>query len=467
MNTRLFTYLLMLLSIQLFAQKGEKSDTSILSFDKYLGIVSNHHPMVLSAGYKVKIGKGKLLKARGSFDPKVGGNLNQKRNKEIDYFTQIDAGFKIPTWFGIDIHGGVENNRGTYLNPEGFTDEKPLYNLGGTINLGRGLFIDQRRASLRQARLMRDNSILEQKLMINDLMYHASEAYWNWFKAYNKYKVYKDGVKVAKERFEGIKDAANLGDKPQVDTLKSFIVLQERRLSLERTSLELLNKQRALEVYLWKDGLIPLELNGLSPANYEAILLPQPQDSLSAQIDVWASQHPEILTIQNELEMARTELRLKRENLKPTIQLKYNTLSPTINNIDFNNYDIDNYKWGAKVSVPLFLRKERGELKISNFKYKDLQAKTALKIETTKFKIQKSANTWMSFVNQVQLQFINLNSYQNLYSAETTLFNAGESSMFLVNTRDNDRINAQIKYIKVLTDGLIHKAMFDYQTFRY
>ena len=148
MKKMLFKYLLMLLSVQLFAQKGEKLDTSTLSFDKYLGIVSNHHPLILSAGYKVKIGKGKLLRARGSFDPKVGGNLNQKRNKEIDYFTQIDAGFKIPTWFGINIHGGVENNRGTYLNPEGFTDENPLYNLGGTINLGKGLFIDQRRASL-------------------------------------------------------------------------------------------------------------------------------------------------------------------------------------------------------------------------------------------------------------------------------------------------------------------------------
>lgn len=463
MKKRLITYIIALIGLQAVAQP----DTSTLSFDQFLGIVSNHHPMVLSAGYKVNIGKGKLLKARGSFDPKVGGDLNQKRYKEKDYFTQIEAGFKIPTWFGISLHGGYENNQGEFLNPESTVPTDGLWNLGGTINLGKGLFIDQRRASLKQARLMRDNSILEQKLMINDLMYYASSAYWKWFKAYNNYKVFEDAVIVAEERLAGIKQSANLGDKPQVDTLKSFIVLQERKLSLEKSLLDLTNKQRALEVYLWKDGLIPLELNGLSPANYEATLLPQPQNGLSAQIEVWASQHPDILTIQNQLEIAKTELRLKRENLKPTVQLKYNTLSPSIENIDFNNYDIDNYKWGAKVSIPLFLRKERGELKISNFKYKDMQAKTALKIESTKFKIEKSANTWISYINQVSLQGVNLKSYQDLYIAETTLFDAGESSMFLLNTRDNDRINAKIKYIKVLTEGLIEKALFDYQTFRY
>ena len=463
MKKRLITNLIVVLGCSASAQL----DTTTLSFDKFLGIVSNHHPMILSAGYKVKIGKGKLLKARGSFDPKVGGDLNQKRFDNKDYFTQIEAGFKIPTWFGINIHGGYENTQGVYLNPEDTTPLDGLWNLGGTINIGKGLFIDQRRASLRQARLLRDNSLLEQKLIVNDLMYHASKSYWDWFKAYNKFKVYDDGVKVAQERFEGIKEAANLGDKPQVDTLKSFIVLQERKLSLERSELDLFNKQRALEVYLWKDGLIPLELNGLTPQLYEAIDLPQPQESLNTQIDAWASQHPEILTIQNQLEIAKTELRLKRENLKPTVQLKYNTLSPTIDNIDFSSYNIDNYKWGAKVSIPLFLRKERGELKISNFKYKDMQAKTALKIESTKFKIQKSANNWGSYVNQVDLQRVNLKSYEDLFKAETTLFNVGESSMFLVNTRDNDRINAQIKYIKVLTEGLVEKAMFDYQTFKY
>ena len=159
--------------------------------------------------------------------------------------------------------------------------------------------------------------------------------------------------------------------------------------------------------------------------------------------------------------------KLKRENLKPTVQLKYNSLSPEIRDINFNNYDIDNYKWGAKVSLPLFLRKERGELQISNYKLKDLEAKTSLKIEKTKFEIEKSLNNWESFDNQIELQMQNLNAYKELYLAENTLFKLGESSLFLLNFRDNERINAQIKYIKVLTDGLLEKAVFDYQTFRY
>lgn len=455
-----------IISLILFSQVGIGQD-SVLAFDEFLSKVVNHHPLSLSASYKVKIGDGKLLKARGSFDPKLSSNLTQKRYRNKDYFTNLDAGFKIPTWYGINIKGGYENTKGLYLNPESNTPNNGLWNLGGSINLGKGLLIDQRRAILKEAKLISENSILEQKLVINQLMLEASVNYWNWFKAYNNQLIYKKALTVAEERFKNIKTSAEFGDKPFVDTLKSFITLQERKLSLEQSSLFLQNKQRSLEVYLWHEGTIPLQIDGLNPAIYEGITFPQPQKEMSAQIDNWTASHPEILLIKNNLEISRLDLKLKRENIKPTVQIRYNSLSPEIEDINFNNYDIDNYKWGAKVSVPLFLRKERGELRISNYKLKDLEAKTILKIEKTKFEIEKSLNNWESFNNQIKLQIKNLNAYKDLYLAEKKLFKLGESSLFLLNFRDNERINAQIKYIKVLTDGLMEKAVFDYQTFRY
>ncbi|MDG1516459.1 MAG: TolC family protein [Flavobacteriales bacterium] len=455
-----------IISLILFSQVGIGQD-SVLAFDEFLSKVVNHHPLSLSASYKVKIGDGKLLKARGSFDPKLSSNLTQKRYRNKDYFTNLDAGFKIPTWYGINIKGGYENTKGLYLNPESNTPNNGLWNLGGSINLGKGLLIDQRRAILKEAKLISENSILEQKLVINQLMLEASVNYWNWFKAYNNQLIYKKALTVAEERFKNIKTSAEFGDKPFVDTLKSFITLQERKLSLEQSSLFLQNKQRSLEVYLWHEGNIPLQIDGLNPAIYEGITFPQPQKEMSAQIDNWTASHPEILLIKNNLEISRIDLKLKRENIKPTVQIRYNSLSPEIEDINFNNYDIDNYKWGAKVSVPLFLRKERGELRISNYKLKDLEAKTILKIEKTKFEIEKSLNNWESFNNQIKLQIKNLNAYKDLYLAEKKLFKLGESSLFLLNFRDNERINAQIKYIKVLTDGLMEKAVFDYQTFRY
>ncbi len=458
--------IIQIISLILFSQVGIGQD-SVLAFDEFLSKVVNHHPLSLSASYKVKIGDGKLLKARGSFDPKLSSNLTQKRYRNKDYFTNLDAGFKIPTWYGINIQGGYENTKGLYLNPESNTPNNGLWNLGGSINLGKGLLIDQRRAILKEAKLISENSILEQKLVINQLILEASVNYWNWFKAYNNQLIYKKALTVAEERFKNIKTSAEFGDKPFVDTLKSFITLQERKLSLEQSSLFLQNKQRSLEVYLWHEGTIPLQIDGLNPAIYEGITFPQPQKEMSAQIDNWTASHPEILLIKNNLEISRIDLKLKRENIKPTVQIRYNSLSPEIEDINFNNYDIDNYKWGAKVSVPLFLRKERGELRISNYKLKDLEAKTSLKIEKTKFKIEKSLNNWQSFNNQIKLQIKNLNAYKELYLAEKKLFKLGESSLFLLNFRDNERINAQIKYIKVLTDGLMEKAVFDYQTFRY
>ena len=141
-----------IISLILFSQVGIGQD-SVLAFDEFLSKVVNHHPLSLSASYKVKIGDGKLLKARGSFDPKLSSNLTQKRYSNKDYFTTLDAGFKIPTWYGINIKGGYENTKGLYLNPERNTPNNGLWNLGGSINLGKGLLIDQRRAILKEAKL--------------------------------------------------------------------------------------------------------------------------------------------------------------------------------------------------------------------------------------------------------------------------------------------------------------------------
>ena len=64
----------------LVSQIGVGQD-SVLAFEQFLSKVANHHPLSLSASYKVKIGDGELLKARGNFDPRLSSDLTQKRYK--------------------------------------------------------------------------------------------------------------------------------------------------------------------------------------------------------------------------------------------------------------------------------------------------------------------------------------------------------------------------------------------------
>lgn len=54
--------------------------------------------------------------------------------------------------------------------------------------------------------------------------------------------------------------------------------------------------------------------------------------------------------------------------IKPKLNLKYNAITAPLGNDAFADYNTNNYNWGLEFSMPLFLRKERGDLKIAQLK---------------------------------------------------------------------------------------------------
>ena len=87
------------------------------------------------------------------------------------------------------------------------------------------------------------------------------------------------------------------------------------------------------------------------------------------------------------IESQQINLRLSRESLKPTINLKYNALAENQFENTFDTYNMNNYKWGAEVSFPLFIRKERGQVKLDKLKIRELEAGFAEKNQRVKYKV--------------------------------------------------------------------------------
>jgi outer membrane protein TolC len=241
---------------QVFAQDSLPAS---FTHEAFIDIVRNHHPMARAAQLKGQEGEFLIQSAKGGFDPKLSGNMQQKYFDGTNYYSYIHGGLKIPTWYGVTLQAGYDANTGARLNPEAYTSDAGLWNAGISVQLGNGLLIDQRRADLRQAEIYANSTELEQKLMLNQLELDASMAYYDWFKAYNYFRVFETAVENASLRLDNIRQAALFGDKASIDTLKALIFLQERQLNLERTRLNLQNKQAQLEIFLWQDGSIPLE----------------------------------------------------------------------------------------------------------------------------------------------------------------------------------------------------------------
>ena len=102
-----FIFIFSLLPILLLGQTLDS-----LSYTEYLGYVKQYHPIAKQADLKLASGEATLLKARGGFDPKVEGSFNEKDYKNTEYYERLNATFKVPTWYGIELKANFEENSG-------------------------------------------------------------------------------------------------------------------------------------------------------------------------------------------------------------------------------------------------------------------------------------------------------------------------------------------------------------------
>ena len=446
-------FILISASLLVYKTSAQPDTGNILQFEDYLSIVRQHHPLVYQADLQIQKGNATRLKAKGNFDPRIEGSIDQKNFENKEYYSLMKGRLHIPTWFGVSFEGGFENNRGVFLNPENSNPDNGLWSAGVKIPLGQGLIIDKRRAEWRQAKLYVQSTEQEQKLMLNQLMLDASEAYWKWFKAYNTMITYQEAVENARIRLEGVRQNALVGDRPYIDTLEASIQWQNRKINLAEAELAYNNSTQLLEIYLWQDGLIPLEVNELTrPPLYTAITQLQVNLDILGNLDSLTTKHPEMLQSSFKIEAQKVKQKLYRENLKPKLDIKYNALNEAVGPNDvYDNYSINNYSWGASLSFPIFLRKERGELRLGNAQLQEMQTGLEFKIQQVRYKSQTAFNSWSTSFNQMELFKQNVSNYQQLLAGEQKLFNNGESSLFLINSREKAYISSQQQYIEAIS----------------
>ena len=429
---------------------GQANGGVIFSYDQFLDRVKGHHPLALQAALQPKKGDAKLLEAKGSFDPVAFGEIDQKYFDNKQYYSLVNGGLMIPTWVGLNIKAGFEQNQGLYLNPENNT-LSGLWYAGITMPLGQGLFIDARRAALRQAQIYQNVTEAERKLMLNELYYEAANAYWSWFLKYNQLLVYQEGLALATERFSAIRQSALLGDRPAMDTLEASIQVQSRMLSVQEAELQFKNAGMQLSVFLWVDGLIPLELEPATiPGLYRDDLGLDDELISLLQLEDRINRHPKIQLYSYTLAQLDIDRKLRTDRLKPSLNVTYNPISEAVNGNPFATYSINNFKWGAAFSMPLFLRKERGMLAMTNVYIEE----TNYKQSEVRLQLLNTAkaywNEWTVTGNQIQLYAKTVQDLETLFNAEQTLLQAGESSLFLVNSRETTFINAQMTLIDLV-----------------
>jgi outer membrane protein TolC len=458
-------YLLVLSLIfhfSLYAQ-GEANpvvDENVLSLNEFLAYVKEYHPVAKLANFEISTAQATLLKSRGAFDPQV---MVDWKNKEFDskgYYDILNSTFKIPTWYGIEVKAGFEQNQGEFLNPQNSVPDDGLYSAGVSVPIGQGLFINQRMADLKQAKIMQDLSQAQRDIRLNQLLSDAVLAYLDWYLANREVNLFQDFLERAEIRFDGIKKSALAGNMPTIDTLEAGIVVQDRKLRLEQSNLKLIKSRLHLSNFLWFEDNIPLELGPfVLPEELDENSLDPVLGTNLLQLENFVlADHPKIRALDYKIDKLEVNQQLKAEMLKPQLDLEYNFVNERVSQVNNLNFNPNDYKAGLFFKLPLFLRKERGNLKLAKIKVNEAQLDLDFESLQLQNKIQASRSEILSFIIQLNTFQSIVKDYSSLLRAEERKFSFGESSVFLVNAREVSLIDSRLKEIKVFEQLLKSKA---------
>lgn len=416
--------------------------------EAFLQQVRAAHPVAQQATLLDPAAAAALLAARGGFDPKIHGGWERKSFDGKNYFNIAEASLKLPAWYGLEGKIGYNLASGDYLNPELKLPDNGQAVLGASASLLQGLLLDERRASLFQARILQRANKAQQRQILNDLLYDAAKTYWDWALADTWLTAYQDALRNAEIRLVAIREAWALGDRPAIDTLEALIQVQDRRL--ERNAAQLLFRNASLELqnFHWANGQ-PLPLDStlrpspLGVGLFSDALVLAPADSL-------ADRHPQVQGYRFKLEGFEVERRLKQEACKPRLDLSYNLLGNGFDLAPKNGGSfLQNYKWGVQAAFPLLFRKERGSLQLTELKILDTGYQLAQKQQEILNKINSCQNELANLRQQIQIATEMRDNHARLLAGENDKFALGESSLFLVNSRENKLIEAQLKLAKL------------------
>ncbi|MFC5681575.1 TolC family protein [Flavobacterium sp. MAHUQ-51] len=429
-----------------FTLSAQEINSKELTYNEFLGFVKKYHPLVKNANLEISKSQANLMMARGGFDPKIEVDFSKKQFKDKEYYSILNSSFKIPTWYGIEIKAGFDNNEGIYLNPENTVPNQGLTSLGISVPLGQGLFINQRMADLKKAKIQLQLSQAERKLQAIAILYDASIAYFNWKKSYNEVVLYKEYKENAEIRFKGIQTSIKEGDKRAIDSVEAGMTVKNRTLNLIDSQLKLAKAKLELSNFLWLENNIPLELaESIIPETQLEFTI---QETLKTNAllnpDFSISNHPKINALQSKIDILNVEKKLKANMLLPKIDIGYSYLSePSY----IDNYRFEDYKIGLNFYFPLFLRKERGSLKLA--KYKVQETEFALDLEKVQLsnKINAQKLEIEALTKQKDLIKSVVEDYATMLKSEERLFSFGESSLFLINSRENNLVSAQLSKI--------------------
>lgn len=416
----------------------------VLTYESYLKQVMDSNPLSHRAENFKTYGELQYQAAKGNFDPQIGGSLDQKFFNGKDYYSIASGGVKVPLFTAQNLKFGYEYGAGAYINPEHYTPSYGLPYLGLEVGLLQGMFLDYRRAELLKSKHYVGYYSAERDVQLNTILFESASTYFDWLFSQKQLALNKYFVDLARERLVGLESMASIGEKAAVDTIEAAVLYQSRLLDYQNAEIDVRKQSNNLSVF-YRPGESGFQQIFYSTTDSLELFYEKMKQILLIRLNTDSVNNPVIdkyLAFQNVLEIDK---RYKRELIKPVLNVNYNFLSYNPNSYG-PVYSPNNYKWGVDLAFPLLFRKSRNEYKLSKIVYQNNSLELDNKMNELNYKISALEQAISLLSQQLQIAKKSVDYYKKMVEAEKMKFDNGESSLFLLNTRESKWLESELKF---------------------
>lgn len=425
---------------------GAAAQDHSLTKDELVRVVKAYHPVVRQADINISKAGADIQNARGQFDPVVSSGLKNKELSDKLYYSYFYAEVSVPVWYGIDIKAGTEETDGVRLSSEATPGSLNYVGVKFSLN---SIAYDKRRAALQQAKSFLQMSLAEKKLTVNEILFDAVAAYWAWVKEYEQLGIMTAQMNTSKERLEMVKGEAKQGARPDIDTVEAYAQYYSFVQQYNNATQLLQNAALVLSAYLWlEDGspyMLPQDIKPGEALSAKAGTLPDLATALESQ-----QSHPKLEMLNAKLDILQIEKKLKMQSLIPKLSVNAASLNYNSDVLKHASQPVaENYKLSLDVSVPILMRETRSSIRSAKLKIDEMRIERSMQQLQLSVKLKTYYNEYLSLSRQIEDYTKVKAAYQVLYNGEMLKFRSGESTLFLVNSRELKLLEAAQKLVEL------------------
>lgn len=429
-----------------------------------LRAVETNYPPLLATLLEREVAAGSAKQARGRFDTQLGAMIG---TDQFGYYSneRVDVGVSQNLlWQGASVYSGWRTGLGDFPPYRGLEETRSLgeWRAGFKLPLLRGREIDEGRADLAQTQIgqrLADLTVDQQRLVVRQV---ASTRYWDWVAAGQRLRIARKLLRVAMERDQALRDAAKLGAIALVEVTENQRQILQREAAIIEATRSLQQTSIALSMF-HRDPFgepriaVEAELPGDLPPTQ---MLDETQ--VEGDLILALRKRPEIASVAAQKEQSRIDIDLAANQTRPTVDLGVGVAAEA--GIGAVRRGPSEFKATLTVQLPYQRRVAQGKLQQASAKQGQLTLRARFARDQVSAEVRDTASAVKAAHERGLLAAREVTVALDLADAERERFRLGDSTLFLVNLREQAAVDAELRLVGANLDYARAVAVYEQVT---